>query len=157
VAGTYGVVKDLCAALELEALTEKFPKRLSPQRSKTESGFMTDLRCVVPLQSTSRDGGLVGVTASIGKDPDAAKALYEGLRGVETKQAPGGTVTDVPGVGQQAYTYVDEALGPRLVVLDGNLYLTMHWSKSGGSAAVPADIATRLAAVATATMMNLQA
>jgi hypothetical protein len=99
------------------------------------------------------------MTASVGKDPDSTKVLYEGLRRAQTKLASGGQVTDVPGVGQYAYTYVDEALGPQLVVLDGNLYVTISWSSAsfGKSAPTLDDLDARLAAVAKGTMANLRA
>lgn len=74
-----------------------------------------------------------------------AEVQYTGLRGVEEKTA---TLTDVPGLGQGAYTRVDPHTGPRLIVYDGNLYMVIAAGgrRHNGAAAQPVlDAAVQVA------------
>lgn len=48
---------------------------------------------------------------------------YDGLR--RAGQRSGDVQTDVPGLGQGAYSWSDELTGPHLATYDGNLYLTL--------------------------------
>ena len=50
----------------------------------------------------------------------SASDQYHGLRTAQEESIP---VTDVPGLGQGAYTRIDPQTGPHLTVYDGNLYL----------------------------------
>ena len=55
-------------------------------------------------------------------DPAAIKAQYEGLRRLIEGRT---SVTNVPGLGQSAYTYLDKSLGAQLALYDTNAYLTI--------------------------------
>jgi hypothetical protein len=152
----YRAVDDLCATADLTSLTQLFPTQSQTRHTTTATAVMTEMRCSAALASTSTRGYLQ-IEVNVSKDPRSARFMYEGLRGAETKTAPGGKVTDVSGVGSAAYTFVDEGLGPRLAVTDGNLYMTIVWSSHGEQAdSVPRDIVTRLGAVCTATMAKLR-
>lgn len=50
----------------------------------------------------------------------SAEDQYHGLRTAREQSMP---ITDVPGLGQGAYTRIDPQTGPHLTVYDGNLYL----------------------------------
>ena len=87
----------------------------------TRNKILTAMAC---HRSYSRPGAgatLVPVRIQLA-DPAAIEAQYQGLRRlIEGRTA----VTDVPGLGQSAYTYLDKSIGPQLALYDGNAYLTI--------------------------------
>jgi hypothetical protein len=154
----YKTVDDLCASVDLTSLTQLFPKQSQTRHTTNATAVMTEMRCSAALEASTSARGYLQIAVNVSKDPQSTRSMYEGLRGAETKTAPGGKVTDVPRIGSAAYTFVDEGLGPRLVVTDGNLYMTLVWSSHGEPASsIPPDIVTRLGAVCTATMAKLRA
>ena len=60
---------------------------------------------------------------SAGRRQGSPKLTYEGLRKAVEKD---NVTTDVPGLGEGAYTYLDADTGPNVVVYDGNLYLSLQ-------------------------------
>lgn len=154
----YKAVDDLCATVDLSSLAQLFPKQSQTRHTTNAMAVMTEMRCSAALEASTSARGYLQIEVNVSKDPQSTRSMYEGLRGAEAKTAPGGKVTDVPGIGSTAYTFVDEGLGPRLVVSDGNLYMTIVWTSHGESASsIPPDIVTRLGAVCTATMAKLRA
>jgi hypothetical protein len=155
----YKSADDLCAVADLSALTEKFPNQSQPRHETTPSGGETEMTCSVRLTAAGNAYGLVQLTVNVLDTPESARSTYERIKDADTRTAPGGKMTDVPGVGSAAYTFVDESVGPRLVTTDGNLCLTINWAVAAtavsGAGTVPSDIVTRLSAVAKGTMAKL--
>jgi hypothetical protein len=158
-ATVYKAVDDLCAVADLSALTEKFPTQSQPRHQTTPSGGETEMQCSVRLTGAGDAHGLVQLTVNILDTAESAHNTFERIKGADIKTAADGKVTDVPGIGSAAYTFVDESVGPRLVATDGNLSLTINWAIAAtavsGSGSLPADIVTRLSAVAKGTMAKL--
>jgi hypothetical protein len=55
-------------------------------------------------------------------DPAAVEAQYQGLQALHAKRAK---LTELNGIGQAAYTYIDKSIGPQLALYDRNVYLTI--------------------------------
>jgi hypothetical protein len=110
---------DVIDLAPLEAVMGKDAGQIVPQSSR-RLGPATIMRCNRNL-GDFQTGGAVLIQIEILKNLPA-EVQYTGLRGVEEKTA---TLTDVPGLGQGAYTRVDPQTGPHLVVYDGNLYMVI--------------------------------
>ncbi|MFI5933361.1 hypothetical protein [Actinoplanes sp. NPDC051494] len=81
------------------------------------------------------------------------KIIYDGFRGVQEKS--GVELTEVPGVGTAAFTYVDEITGPQLEAWDGNMYLSISVNELDEGGDVD-GAAKALPAVATATFAKIR-
>jgi hypothetical protein len=118
----YKAVSKPCGVIDLaplEAVMGKDAGEIVTQSSRG-LGRVTVMRCNRSLGDFTT-GGAVLIQIEILKNLPA-EVQYAGLRGVEEKTT---TLTDVPGLGQGAYTRVDPQTGPHLVVYDGNLYMVI--------------------------------
>lgn len=86
----------------------------------TQNKLMTTMVCNRRYGQRG-DDTIVSVRIALA-DPAAVEAQYQGLRNLHTKRA---SLTDVPWLGQGAYTYIDQSLGPQLALYDANAYLTI--------------------------------
>jgi hypothetical protein len=118
----YKAVEKPCGVIDLPPLETVLGKdggEIVPQSSRN-LGPVTTMRCTRSL-GTFESGGPVLVQIEIMKSMPA-EVQYTGMRGVEKETM---TLTDVPGLGQGAYTRIDPQTGPHLVVYDGNLYMVI--------------------------------
>jgi hypothetical protein len=118
----YGNRRDVCSTLDHARLTGALGVDAGnlgqPRFSDTKTSSIADcdhqygpagMRSLISLEVvTSKEGSVQG--------------FYEGMRGAQQRST---TVTDVPGVGQQAAVYTDPTTGPHLLAYDGNLYLSI--------------------------------
>jgi hypothetical protein len=72
---------------------------------------------------------LVSVQAMLSQH-GTAQAYYQGIRAAQQKTQP---ITDMPGPGQAAFTYVDSQTTSGLTSYDGNLYLDLAISAAPGT------------------------
>lgn len=77
--------------------------------------------------------------------------FYTGMRGAQSTP-----LTDIPGLGQAAYTYTDPITGPHLATYDGNLYLTIAVLTGVSTDAPPPGIDQAMIASAQTTMTALR-
>lgn len=117
---TYKAVKKPCDVVDfgpLETVLGKATGDLLPQKSSS-TGLITFMTCSRRLgPATAATTVLVEMDTFKGA---SAEAQYRGLRTVQERSL---SITDVPGIGQGAYTRIDPETGPHLTVYDGNLYL----------------------------------
>ncbi|GII22566.1 hypothetical protein [Planosporangium mesophilum] len=151
----YTPVDDLCATVDLSALSSRFPKQTQTRHDSYNSPYSSDMRCSAMLEASDSARGLVQMLVNLTPTPSTAAAQFQGIRPSHQRTAKDGKLTDIQNLGQRAYVFVDEGLGPKVVVLDGNLYMTIVWS-SHGPEGTPADITTLLANVCRATMAKLR-
>ena len=101
----------------------------------TRNKILTTMAC--SRSYGRRDTGTTVVTFRVElADPAAIEAQYRGLRGVQQKRTP---LTDAPGLGQAAYTYIDQDTGPHLALYDGNAHLTINAATAAGLGTSPAQ------------------
>ena len=117
---TYKAVTKPCDVVDfrpLETVLGKVAGDPLPQKP-TATGLITFMTCSRRLgPATAATTVLVEMDTFQGV---SAQAQYHGLRAVQERSMP---VTEVPGLGQGAYTRIDPETGPHLTVYDGNLYL----------------------------------
>jgi hypothetical protein len=143
----YKEVATPCAVVVTTALEQL----VGPAGKKFQERSKPSMQCQLNVGAQAK-AGLLDMDMTIA---EFAEAQYHGLRGIEEKQS---TVTDLPGLGQSAYSYVDTMTGPHVVVLDGNLYLTVRWVPLDRAMSLPeADVIKALTEVAGQTMSKLQA
>lgn len=120
--GTYKAPDDLCKIIDDQALTVRFGPLLDAEKGPGRTGSgLTIVRCERQYGKTGARVGVL-VEASV-SDTASMQSQFDGLR--KAGQAGGDKQTDVPGLGQGAYSYTDPLTGPHLAVYDGNLYLTV--------------------------------
>jgi hypothetical protein len=113
----------------------------------TTKGAVTAMRCSITYTTALLIAQIDLAT------PEYTEEMYQGLRKV---QESSGSVTEVPGVGQGAYTYTDPATGPHVVAYDGNLHISIAVAPVGGPAP-GADVTAKLPQVVQASMQKLRA
>ena len=116
----------------------------------TRGGVVTTAMCRPVF---GKPGARIPVTieVQIVDEGGSTADFYAGMRGVQRDP-----LTDVPGLGQAAYTYTDPATGPHLATYDGNLYLTIVVLTGAIRAAPPAGIDQAMIASARNTMAKLR-
>ena len=116
--GVYKIDKKPCASLDLTAVQDLAgkPKEMRPDKPY-ESAISQMSHCNVTFKEYLLQGEINYFKT------DSAKVMYDGLRGAVEKDT---ATTDVPGLGEGAYTYLDAATGPHVVAYDGNLYLSLQ-------------------------------
>jgi hypothetical protein len=117
---TYKAVKRPCDVVDfgpLEAVLGKATGDLLPEKS-TSTGLISSMTCSRRLRSAT--GAATVLVQMDVFNRTSAEGQYHGLRKVRAQSMP---ITDVPGLGQSAYTRIDPDIGPHLTVYDGNLHL----------------------------------
>jgi hypothetical protein len=145
--GSYRTVSDLCAVVKDGALTELYPTRSDVSHDTKTTGPETDMTCAEVLRSGSTSRRLV-IQASV-SDDGSARGRYKELE--QMVMARGTLPMVVAGLGSAAFAYQDPD-ATQLVVLDGNLVITVLW----GSRDEP-DLTSRLVDVCRSTMAELKA
>jgi hypothetical protein len=120
--GNYKAPDDLCKIIDDQALTKLFGPLLDAEKGPGRTGSgLSIVRCEREYGKTgARVGVLVEANVS---DTTSMQSQFDGLR--KAGEAGGDKQTEVPGLGQGAYSYTDPLTGPHLAVYDGNLYLTI--------------------------------
>ncbi|MEV8509664.1 hypothetical protein AB0368_33220 [Actinoplanes sp. NPDC051475] len=114
--------RDICSALDGARLTQA----LGVDAGNLGQPRFSDTR-TSSLATCSHQYGPAGMRSLISLEvmtsqEGSVQGFYEGMRGAQQRST---TVTDVPGVGQQAAAYTDPTTGPHLMAYDGNLYLSI--------------------------------
>jgi hypothetical protein len=149
----YQSTTNACALLDLHRLIARLGPDAgdlgTPQGTANEGGEF--VRCEhqfgVPKRRSLVD--LQVMTDATGK----AAAFYDGLRAVHSKEY---RLSDVAGLAHGAYTYTDPSTGPHLVLVDGNLYLTI-WIQTTPATADPAELTGLMVDCARYAMTSLAA
>jgi hypothetical protein len=133
--GTYRPVKKPCARIgtgDVEpVLGRARPNRDPMLNDRVGAGEFATIGCAIDF------GGDAFARFQIElMDPIAAEAQFSGLRRAQGELT---SVADVPDLGQAAYAYVDEQTGPHVVTFDGNLHLTVSFSRISGDAPAADD------------------
>jgi hypothetical protein len=153
--GTYKAVKKPCKDLDVSAL-ERLLGPAKPNRDpllhmRVRNSAATAIICAVDFGRPAHSYVRLEINVF---DDMSAEHQYEGLRGL-LQEAP---VTDVPGLGQGAYSYVHTETGPHVVSFDGNLHLTAAVSTVSGDARAPQrDVIAGLIEVSRELMRVLEA
>ena len=116
--GVYKTVSKPCASLDLttvQAFAGK-PKEVRPDKPY-ESAISQMSHCSVAFKEYLLQGEINFYKTG------SAQTMYDGLRKATEKDT---VTTDVPGLGEGAYTYLDSGTGPHVVAYDGNLYLSVQ-------------------------------
>ena len=119
----YQATNKPCDLVDHQLLAQQFGPNITdvtpPQY--TRNTILTTMACHRSYGHRGAGTTVVPVRIQLA-DPAAIKAQYHGLRRLIEGRA---AVTDVPGLGQSAYTYLDKSLGPQLALYDTNAYLTI--------------------------------
>ncbi|WP_203816923.1 hypothetical protein [Paractinoplanes ferrugineus] len=137
--GRYRAPDDLCKIIDDQALTAKFGPLIDAEKGPGRTGSgLSITRCEREYGKTgARVGVLVEANVS---DTSSMQSQFDGLK--KAGDSGGDKQTDVPGLGQGAYSYDDPLTGPHLAVYDGNLYLTIAVLSKSGPAVDDALIST---------------
>ena len=125
-----------CELLDHELLTRTFGPDSGDVTAPhyTHNTIVTTMACNRSYGRRDTSATLVNVRVELA-DPAAIETQYRGLRGAQQKRNP---LTDVPGLGQAAYTYNDRDTGAQLILYDANVYLTINAITVAGSGTLPA-------------------
>jgi hypothetical protein len=147
--GTYKIPAKPCDAIDATALKPLAGRPVSKQPGKTsKNSVLSTTNCSVTFKAHLLQAEIDFV------DPAGVLSQYEGLRKAQEASAK---TTDISGVGQGAYSYVDPATGPNVVTYDGNLYLSFNLgSISLGGGQPGAEAIAPLTEITKATMAKLQ-
>lgn len=149
VGGTYKVPAKPCDAIDAGALKTLAGAPVSKQPGKTSTNSVLSMtNCSVTFKAHLLQAEIDFV------DPAGVLSQYQGLRKAQEASAK---TTDISGIGQGAYSYVDPATGPNVVAYDGNLYLSFNLGSIslGGKQPGPEAIAP-LTEITKATIANLR-
>ena len=146
-APTYKLPEDICGIADPSGFQDLYPGSTPrstavdiPTRNSASVGI-----CTVTLGVLESGIGL-SVGTEIFTRPENAKEQYEFLRKRVFADYP--SARDVTGLGDSAYSFIDDAFGGlRIVVLHGNAHNSIVVTKRGG-ATYPADTSQRLIAMA---------
>ncbi|MFF5233727.1 Hsp70 family protein [Dactylosporangium sp. NPDC000521] len=167
--GKYQLTKlpqNICPTLDLGPITSQYEEAIGDATpSRNLNTYAGTASCTV---SRMHKSGSTVTTASVMSMPTVYKDLASGstvAKQLRDSAALNGTVTDVPGVGEQAFTYADlqQAAAPTftLVGVDSNLVCTITLVVStGGKALTDAqvrDLQSRLIQVAKGSFPKLVA
>jgi len=131
--GQYQTISKPCIVADWSPLERALGSSVDSQRdeSKKRQGFST-LLCSAGIDAEGEAG--VAILIMNVFPTGSAEPLFSGLRGAQESK-----VTPVAGIGQGAFSYDDEILGPHVAAYDGNLFVTVGWSLVTGRANVPTD------------------
>jgi hypothetical protein len=140
-----------CDAVDYDSLSAVLgPVSQAKSPRTTRGGVVTTAMCQPVFgKPGTRIPAIIEI--QIVDDGGSTADFYAGMRGAQREP-----LTDIPGLGQAAYTYTDPATGPHLATYDGNLYLTIVVLTGASSAAPTAGIDQAIIASARNTMANLR-
>jgi hypothetical protein len=140
-------VDNLCTVTPFDAIGPVQAGTAKPDSQ--DDGDMYELGCTVSLQSRTFSVSQIQVVALLDMAGRDVGAGYQA-----TKQSAPGAKIDVPAVGTDAFFQPDYIGGPRLVTYMANLQLSVSYFATDPTT-VPKDIQTRMSALATTLMSNL--
>ncbi|WP_250002126.1 hypothetical protein [Actinoplanes sp. M2I2] len=153
-ATTYKTPADPCAAIDDTALSAVLGPGGKTEKGglAPDAGPLTVTHCDRPF---GRGGARVGtaIELQIGDAGIPMESMFTGVRKVKAQTAE---LTDVPGLGQGAYSY-GESTGPHLVAYDGNLYMTVTVYDRTTAATPGSKIEQAMIETVRATMAKLRA
>jgi hypothetical protein len=126
----YKPVRDPCTVVDHQLLSTTLGARgkdAVPPRATTVFQ-LADSSCN-PTYGSSADRTLVGVDFEVASTAGLSD-MFTGIRAAIQHDEP---TTDIPGLGENAYSYVDPQTGPHVSALDGNLSVTMRVKSIAGN------------------------
>jgi hypothetical protein len=144
---TYKVVPDLCALIDATPFKEPYPVERERRPTTLPGQYYTAVSCEIMVSSGKDDfdAGTVRIEVDIFDADNAAdgpQRLFEDQQNyARSKDIP---TKDVPGLGQAAFSYVEESLGQYLIARDDNLWLRANFGVLGDATANADDRITRL-------------
>jgi hypothetical protein len=117
-AGTYKIPAKPCTAIDTTSLAALTGRPVREEPGKTNKSSISSMtNCSVVFKAYALNAEIDFA------EPDGTLIMYQGLRKAEEG---GAKTTDIAGLGQGAYSYLDPATGPNVVAYDGNLYLSLN-------------------------------
>ncbi|MDG6106276.1 hypothetical protein Daura_19875 [Dactylosporangium aurantiacum] len=131
---TYKVVPDLCVLVDTSPFKEPYPQERERRPNTLPGSSFTAVSCDIGVSSGKNDfdAGTVRIEVDIFDAQNAAtgpQRLYEGQQ--KYAQEKGIQTRNVPGLGQAAFSYVEEDLGQYLIARDDNLWLRANFGMLG--------------------------
>ncbi|WP_203834741.1 hypothetical protein [Winogradskya humida] len=116
VAAVYRAPKKACDGADTATMDAKLTNRKIQREDVTTTKLSTMASCTLAYKNN-----IVIIQMEVYADP-IANIMFDGFKKAEAKSS---TLTDIPGLGTGAYSYVDELTGPHVAAWDGNLYITI--------------------------------
>ncbi|GAA2584639.1 hypothetical protein GCM10010435_73190 [Winogradskya consettensis] len=116
VAAVYRAPKKACDGADTTAMDAKLTNRKIQREDVTTTKLSTMASCTLAYKNHT-----VMIQMEVYQEP-IANIMFDGFKKAEAKNS---TLTDIPGLGTGAYSYVDELTGPHMAAWDGNLYITI--------------------------------
>ena len=144
---TYKVVPDLCVLVDTAPFKQVYPVERDRRPDTIPGQYYTSVSCDIGFSSGKNDfgGGSVRIEADIFGAANAAEGprrLFDGQR--KYTQDKNIATKDVSGLGQAAFSYVEESLGQYLIAHDDNLWLRANFGVLGDATANADDRIARL-------------
>jgi len=129
-APVYKPVRDPCTVIDHQLListlgarsTDAVPPRVSTALQLTQSWCN-------PTYGSSADRTLVSVEFEV-VSTGSVSGMFTRIRAAIQHEEP---TTDIPGLGESAYSHLDPQTGPHVAALDGNLTVTMRTKSISGN------------------------
>lgn len=151
----YRVVDDLCAEADISALTAFLPVVDDVRPRLTGSGMYCDLRLSPSPDSLSRAYLAIQVMVFDGEfsRPGDAQEWFENTRAIHERS---GTVTPLPGLGEDAYIARNPTVGVRVHTYDGDAHFLLGL-RTFSDKPIPEEVEQALIESLRATMQALLA
>ncbi|RSM75189.1 hypothetical protein DMB66_00010 [Actinoplanes sp. ATCC 53533] len=126
----YQPVRDPCAVVDHQLLSSTLGARGNDVvPPKTSTALQLVQSWCSPTYGPLTDRTLVGVEFEV-VSTGSLSDMFTGIRAAIQNDDP---TTDIPVLGESAYSYVDPQTGPHVAVLDGNLSVTMRAKSISGN------------------------
>jgi hypothetical protein len=141
----YRTIDNICRRIDLAPVTDRFPAVEHGATSHDDNPTFADTHCSFSATTTrtADDGAIIGIDATVWHSADAAAGIQR-----RDRVRHGDSLTEVPGLGTDAFVYDDDLLGTVVTVYDGDLTLMITCVATFGVKGDPADLTDQLVALA---------